>query len=489
MENEKKRLGIREWISIILIGFAGQLAWAIENNYINMWVYSQTGNAEYITWMTMASAVAAAITTFFMGALSDRLGSRKYFIAGGYTIWGVSVFAFALISRQNISLSSVFAGSISLWVGIWMVVVDCMMTFFGSTANDACFNAHVTDVTNKHNRGKVESFLSILPLFATVVVLLVQGVCGAGSTLTDAQKEAIVAAGQAVDVNSISLEVSAAYLAKPWMIFFGIFGGLITLIGVVSFFIIPKESLVPNKERGYMASVVYGFRPKVIKANPNFYIACLAFMAFNMAMDSFMPYFMVYFQNPIEADGLGLAGMNFYLIVGVIIVLASAIVVVIGLFMDKIGKRKLLIPAMIVTCGSLLVMFFANPNFLTGMGMKVLMGVGGILMMGGYLVGTAVLGAMLRDETPEGKAGLFQGVRIIMTVMIPMIVGSYASSKLMQTFGGTYINEFGETAVRPNNVMFLVALGFLLLAIIPCVWLVIRKKKEEKSAKEEKELQ
>lgn len=105
MENEKKRLGVREWIAIILIGFAGQLAWAIENNYINMWVYSQTGNSEYITWMTMASAVAAAITTFFMGALSDRLGSRKYFIAGGYTIWGVSVFAFSLISRHNMTLS------------------------------------------------------------------------------------------------------------------------------------------------------------------------------------------------------------------------------------------------------------------------------------------------------------------------------------------------------------------------------------------------
>ena len=484
MENEKKRLGAREWIAIILIGFAGQLAWAIENNYINMWVYSQTGNSEYITWMTMASAVAAAITTFFMGALSDRLGSRKYFIAGGYTIWGVSVFAFALISRQNISLSSVFAGSVSLWVGIWMVIVDCMMTFFGSTANDACFNAHVTDVTNKHNRGKVESFLSILPLFATVVVLLVQGLCGAGSALTDAQKEAIVAAGQAADVNSISLEVSAAYLAKPWMVFFGIFGGITTVIGIVSFFLIPKETIVPNKERGYMASVVYGFRPKVVKANPNFYIACLAFMAFNMAMDSFMPYFMVYFQNETDAQGLGLAGMNFYLIVGIIIVLASAIVVVTGIFMDKIGKRKLLIPAMGITCGALLMMFFANPEFLSGKGMIALLAVAGIFMMGGYLVGTAVLGAMLRDETPEGKAGLFQGVRIVLTVMIPMILGSFVSSEVMKATGGTYINEYGETAARPNNYMFLVALGFLLLAIIPCVWLVIRKKKEEKAAQQ-----
>ncbi len=465
MENEKKRLGVREWIAIILIGFAGQLAWAIENNYINMWVYSQTGNSEYITWMTMASAVAAAITTFFMGALSDRLGSRKYFIAGGYTIWGVSVFAFSLISRHNMALSY-GAQSAALWVGIWMTVIDCAMTFFGSTANDACFNAHVTDVTNKSNRGKVESFLSILPLIATIVVLLVQGLVGAGSSPTPEQQE---------EINALGI-TAAEYLTKPWMIFFGIFGSIITIIGIASFFILPKENIVPNKQRGYMASVIYGFRPKVIKSNPDFYIACLAFMAFNMAMDSFLPYFMVYFQNDpnIHGFGLNLTGMKFYLIVGIIIVAASLIVIGIGLVMDKIGKRKLLLPSIGVASIAFLLMFFAKDLWL--------LGVAGALMMGGYLVGTAVLGAMLRDETPEGNAGLFQGVRIVMTVMIPMIVGSSVSSAIMKATGGTEINEYGETVATPTNAMFLVALGFLLLSLIPCVWLFVRKSKQEKSS-------
>ncbi len=467
MENEKKKLGAREWLSIILIGFAGQLAWAIENNYINMWVYSQTGNSEYITWMTMASAVAAAITTFLMGALSDRLGSRKYFIAGGYTLWGVSVFAFSLISRHNMTLAY-GAQSAALWVGIWMTVIDCVMTFFGSTANDACFNAHVTDVTNKNNRGKVESFLSILPLVSTIVVLLVQGIIGAGAAPTKEQSDAIAALGT----------TAADYLAKPWMIFFGIFGGIITVIGIVSFFILPKENISPNKERGYFASVVYGFRPKVVKESPNFYISCLAFMAFNMAMDSFLPYFMVYFQNDpsVHGYGLNLSGTKFYLIVGIIIVVASLIVVGTGLVMDKIGKRKLLIPAMGVTAVALLLMFFAKEIWL--------LGIAGVLMMGGYLVGTAVLGAMLRDETPEGKAGLFQGVRIVLTVMIPMIIGSYVSSAIMKATGGTEINEYGETVAIPTNVMFLVALGFLLLAIAPCIWLVVRKTKEENVLKQ-----
>ena len=93
-EENSARFGAKKWLAAILIGLAGQLAWAIENQYINLWVYSQTGDSTYIHWMTVASSVIATLTTFFMGALSDRLGKRKIFISGGYVIWGVTVFLF-----------------------------------------------------------------------------------------------------------------------------------------------------------------------------------------------------------------------------------------------------------------------------------------------------------------------------------------------------------------------------------------------------------
>lgn len=465
---EKKKFGVREWIAVILIGFAGQLAWALENNHINMWVFSQTGNSDYITWMTMASAVAATVTTFLIGALSDRLGSRKYFIAGGYTVWGVSVFLFGLISRHNMEAAYGLQNA-ALWVGIWMTVLDCVMTFFGSSANDACFNAHVTDVTDERNRGKVESVLSILPLIATIAVIVVQGIVGAGATPNQAQQDVMASTGQS----------AADILAKPWMLFFGIFGAITTVIGIASFFLLPKENLRKNRDENYWASIIYGFRPHVIKKNPDFYIGLLAFMAFNAAIDSFMPYFMVYFQNDPAAhggNGLNLTGVKFYITLGSILVIASIIVVVLGLFMDRIGKRKLVLPGMAATAIGFACVYFAKEQWALILS--------GILLMGGYLVGTAVLGAMLRDETPKDKIGAFQGVRIIMTVMIPMIVGSYTSSAIMKATGGTEINEYGEVVAIPTNVMFLVALGFLLLALAPCIWLVVRKTKEAKIQKE-----
>ena len=81
------KVGIRKWLAFILAGFVGQLAWAIENNYFNVYVRYCTDTYDFIPVMTIASAAAATITTLFMGAVSDRLGKRKLFICGGYILW------------------------------------------------------------------------------------------------------------------------------------------------------------------------------------------------------------------------------------------------------------------------------------------------------------------------------------------------------------------------------------------------------------------
>ena len=99
MENTK--LGLRKWLSFLVAGLIGQLAWAIENNYLNVFVFDCTGDSIYITLMTVFSAIAATITTLFMGALSDRLGRRKIFISSGYIIWGISIIMFAFLDPRK----------------------------------------------------------------------------------------------------------------------------------------------------------------------------------------------------------------------------------------------------------------------------------------------------------------------------------------------------------------------------------------------------
>jgi MFS family permease len=455
---ENKKLTVRQWVVLILIGFVGQFAWAIENNEINLWVYSQSQSSDGVNWMTVASAIAATLTTFFMGALSDRLGKRKIFISLGYVLWGVSVFSFALINYDNMS---VWAGgnqaTTILLVGIMMTVVDCVMTFFGSTANDAAFNAYVTDITNEGNRGKVESILSVLPLFANIVMigaLAVFGINNSASTGT-------------------SIQATAEKVAQPWFYFFLVMGILVTVIGILSFFLMEKDTISPNKKGGYLASLIYGFRPSVIKSKKNFYIALLAFMAFNMAMDAFMPYYLIYFTNPIDQGGLGYQGDQqgyFYLAMGIILGLSSLVVILFGLKMDKIGKLKLLLPALAASAVGFLGMALSNN--------VVLVMIFGTIMMSGYLLGTAVLGATIRDETPKEEIGLFQGVRMVFAVMLPMIIGSSVSNLFFKISGKTYTNDYGESVNAPSAVMFYVALAFVLLAVLPSLWLLKNKKKD-----------
>lgn len=425
------KLGVRKWLSFIIAGFVGQLAWAIENNYLNLFVYhtSPTNAVSlFIPLMTALSAVTATVTTLLMGALSDRLGKRKIFIAGGYIIWGVSIILFAFLDPT--SKVTLIANNSAFLAGSMIVVADCIMTFFGSTANDAAFNAYVTDNTNSMVRGKVEAVLSILPLFAVIVV---------------------VVPGEMIVTN------------LGWNMFFYIFGGLTSIIGVICLFLFPREEMTPNKEETYLKNIIYGFRPKVIKENPKLYLALLSFMVFNIAIQVFMPYLMVYIQHTLEVD--------FIVTVASVIGTASVLTVVLGAFMDKIGKNKIIFPALgAAIVGGVLMTFLTD---------QIGVIIGCILLMAGYLICTAILGAKVRDYTPVNQAGLFQGVRMVFVVMIPMVTGPYIGSGVSNINRIEYYNEaYDMMELRPNSFIFLFTAIVLVFALIPII-LLLRKEKAD----------
>lgn len=433
MNNAK--VGIRKWLSFIVAGLVGQLAWAIENNYLNLYVFDCTKEYSYIPIMTAASAAAATLTTLFMGALSDRLGKRKAFISFGYILWGISIILFAFLDPNS---NLTFVANSAMLSGTMIVIMDCIMTFFGSTANDAAFNAFVTDNTNTDNRGKVESVLAILPLVSLIMVVL------AGGFLVDDKSN------------------------THWDIFFYIFGGLTIIAGVACIFLLPKDIKQPNKDEPYFKNIFYGFRPSVIKQNKMLYIVLIAFMLFNIAVQVFLPYFMVYIQQV-----LGIQGGDFTVTLGIVLGVSCIVTVVFGLFMDKIGKNRIMIPALGVAIVGAIIMFFITE--------QIGVIIGGIVLMVGYMVSTAVLGAKIRDYTPENQVGLFQGIRMIFAVLIPMVTGPYIGLGLSNINANTYENEYGRIVTAPNKFIFLGAVGVLLIAIIPLVFMILSEKKAKQN--------
>jgi hypothetical protein len=92
--------------------------------------------------MVQRSGIVANVVTLIAGTLSDKIGNRRSFVSIGYIIWGVTVAIFGCLSTDNIA--ALFGMPVEEAVKFALalvVIVDCVMTMFGSTANDAAFNA------------------------------------------------------------------------------------------------------------------------------------------------------------------------------------------------------------------------------------------------------------------------------------------------------------------------------------------------------------
>ena len=94
---------------------------------------------------------------------------------------------------------------------------------------------------------------------------------------------------------------------------------------------------------------------------------------------------------------------------------------------------------------------------------------GTLLMLCGYLSGMAVFGAMLRDFTPENKAGMFQGQRIFGQVLIPGIIGPAIGAAVLKN-ADTIVGSDGTTSFIPNENIFLAAFAagiFIFVVLLP----------------------
>ena len=427
------------FLTLIIFSLVGQIAWVVENMYFNVFIYKMFhASPADISAMVMASAVAATVTTLIMGALSDKLGRRKVFMAGGYILWGISILSFAFIREDTVGLLFP-AASVSAICITLVIIMDCAMTFFGSTANDACFNAWLTDSTNHENRGAAEGINAMMPLVAILCVF--GGFMG-------------------FDLNQ----------SESWTVIFLIIGIAVTLIGIVGFFLIDEPHKKADGTDHYFANIVYGFRPSVMKQNPLLYLLLIAFALFGISIQIFMPYLILYYTEGLHMEG-------YVLIMAPAIILASVFTVLWGRVHDKVGFRYSMLPSLGLLCAGYILLYFFRST--------ALVFVGSLLMMCGYLAGTAVFGAVIRDHTPEGRAGMFQGLRIAGQVLIPGLVGPAIGAWVLRD-AETVIGDDGTESFIPNQNIFLAALvAAAVLGLFLALLLYIMKKKTAKESAHE----
>ena len=430
---KKTKLSPKFWLALTIFSLIGQVAWVVENMYFNVFLYKMFhAGASDISLMVAASAVAATVTTLLIGALSDKLGKRKLFICGGYILWGISICSFALIRTDVIEKIFPMAASAAS-VGVSLVIVmDCVMTFFGSSANDACFNAWLTDATDSTNRGSAEGVNAMMPLLAILAVF--GGFMG-------------------FDLDR----------AESWTVIYGIIGAVVLAAGVLGLFLIRDTAVKTEENRTYFKNIFYGFRPRTVRENKILYAALAAFAVFGISIQIFMPYLILCYNVSLGMD-------NYVLVMAPAIVLAAVVTLFYGKLYDRLRFRRAVLPAVAMLMLGYLVLYFFRrtaPVFL-----------GSLLMMSGYLAGMAVFGAVLRDYTPAHRAGMFQGLRIVGQVLVPGVVGPAIGAAVLKN-AQTVVNDDGTESFLPNETIFLAA--FLAAAVLLLVLAIVFRlmKKEE----------
>ncbi len=416
------------WLALTIFSLMGQIAWVVENMYFNVFIYkSFNASAADISNMVAASAVTATLTTVFIGALSDKIGKRKLFICAGYIAWGISILSFALVRTDIISKfipMTVSAAAVGISLSI---ILDCVMTFFGSSANDAAFNAWLTDSTNSENRGAAEGINAMMPLVSVLVVF-------GGFMFFDLEK------------------------SSSWTLIFIIIGVLTLAVGILGFFIIKEPEIEPVKTP-YLEGIAYGFCPSTIKNNITLYITLIAFTVFNISIQIFMPYLIIYYE-------VSLGMTDYVLIMAPAIIIAAVVTALWGKLYDKKGFTLPCISALSFLLIGYAILFFTRttlPVF-----------IGSLLMMSGYLAGMAVFGAMIRDNIPVGKAGRLQGVRIFSQVFIPGILGPFIGKTVLNN-AATIIGSDGTASFVPNRNIFLAA-AVAAIIVIPFFIIIANKK-------------
>ncbi len=398
---------------MLVFGLMGQVAWVVENMYFNVFIYKMfNATASDISVMVMASAVVAALTTIIMGAVSDKLGRRKAFMSVGYIIWGIAIISFAYI--RSVTLT---------------IVMDCVMTFFGSTANDASYNAWLTDRGDDSNRGKIEGVNSMMPLLSILIVF--------GGFMS-------------VDLNT----------HEAWTTIYYIIGVLTTVIGILGFFLIEERpDLVKSRES--MGEVLcYSFRPSVCRDNKKLYTMLLGFAVFGISIQVFMPYLIIYYEQSLQMA-------NYVLIMAPAIILAAAVTFFYGRLYDAGGFKTSVIPCMAMLVIGYVILYFTRttlPVF-----------IGSLFMMSGYLCGMSVFGAAIRDNIPEGRSGQFQGVRIIGQVFIPGLIGPAIGAAVLKN-AQLIVNNDGTTSFLPNENIFAAAAVPVIILGIVCLFIKRDKK-------------
>ncbi len=418
-----EELNRRRTLSVFLIAFAGNIAWAVENQYYNVFLYNEIAPVPlYVSLMVTITAFVSTFTAIIMGAVSDIKGKRRFFFIYSFICWAftTAMFPFAAIFRPVI---------LAIFIAI---LFDSIMSYFGATAYDACLHAYVTDITTEKNRGKAVGIMEIMVLLTILIVYAAAGFI-------------IVAIGY--------------YL---FFIIIGIVTGVIGVIGAL----IAKDSEKLKPLNVTLRKQLKGtFKKETIKENKNLFIILIGIGIWAIGFNVFFSFIIIYLQHHI---GLSLIMASLVMFIGLFVTMILGIPM--GILVDKVGRKKMTIIATVLE--SLFLFLFA---FTVDIIFIIIMGIGWVLFMTTWRISVQT---WVKDMFPPENSAQFSGYLTLFNVLIGMSIGPLIGGYLSMLYGKSIVID-GVSGTVPPPLIFIVGALIMLISLIP--FTIAKEKKESKS--------
>ena len=167
-----------------------------------------------------------------------------------------------------------------------------------------------------------------------------------------------------------------------------------------------------------------------------------------------------------RSNFVGVTKSEFSIIGGAVMVGSAVLAIPFGILADKWNKRNMIAVAIIVSSlgGILLSLVRSLP----------LLALTGMLWQAFSVAASIASVAWLKDLLPEESRGKFLGIRMIFWIAIPMVIGPWIGSTLIQNFGIPTVTN-GQAGFIPVPIIFQVGSAVALLSLIPLAFVNDKK--------------
>jgi MFS family permease len=220
----------------------------------------------------------------------------------------------------------------------------------------------------------------------------------------------------------------------------------------------PDES---KPEGTFWGQIAETFQIKHLLEQRDLFLLFIALTLFMIGINTFFSYLMIYLQHHVN-----LSITQSSILVGVAIIVGGVgFAVPLGILADKWGRRQVAMVSVVLESIGLICFSISKslPTLILS----------GIVWLGAYTGWAVATGAWTKDLYPEEKRGQFAGLYILFNVAFTMIPGSLLGGWLSNKFGQTIVID-GNAGSVPPPLIFQVAAGLVLLALIPLA--IIRRR-------------